>query len=147
MKSVRWAMLLDACLLGVGPVTAWAGDPPPNGSERIDRYVVPQDDVANLVKFVGELAVFRPTTPEEDAEHRAQFRPALQQAAEKILRLEKDPASEAYQLARFILLANRVRWLAQRYPTSSARRSPTCRLTSKRNSRKGRLRKQQIWPT
>lgn len=106
MYSICSLVLLGACLLGVAPDDA--GDLTPGGSERVDRYAVPAGGVAELAKFVAELAAFRPVTPEEDAEHRAKFRSALQQAAERIMRLEKDPASEAYRVARFILLATRI---------------------------------------
>ena len=38
-----------------------------------ERYVVPEGDVAELVEFIRQLSEYRPTTVEEDVEHRCNF--------------------------------------------------------------------------
>jgi hypothetical protein len=89
----------------------------PAATPQTDRYTVPQGGVPELLKFIEDLSQYRPDSPRADSEHRSKFRPALQQAAEKIIRLEKDPKSDGCQVARFILLANRVRWFARAVPS------------------------------
>jgi hypothetical protein len=88
-----------------------------NASEdRKTRYDVPQGDVAALANCIARLARFRPQEPEDQVEHLRRFRPALQEAAQRIVKLEKDHNSEAYQTARYILLQNRVHWIARAVP-------------------------------
>ncbi|MGO9112896.1 MAG: hypothetical protein ACLP9L_26990 [Thermoguttaceae bacterium] len=89
--------------------------------DRKTRYNVPQGDVAALVKSIERMAQFRPDDPADLVEHQRRFRPALQEAAERIVKLEVDHDSEAYQAARFILLQNRVYWLAQAVPAEQRR--------------------------
>jgi len=115
MRRARWFMLVAGVVVGVA-AGVWAGDAKDTGEDSAGRYTVPQGGVAELVRFIQELSQFRPGTVQEDLEHRAKFRPALQQAAERIVKLEKDTKSEAYRAAEFILLANRVRWIAQALP-------------------------------
>ena len=68
------------------------------------------------MQFIGELSEFRPGTPERGPPAPRRIPPPLQQAAEKLVKLEKDPKSEARQAATFILLNNRTRWIAQADP-------------------------------
>jgi tetratricopeptide (TPR) repeat protein len=89
--------------------------------DRKARYNVPQGDVAALVKSIERMAQYRPVEPEDLVEYQRRFRPALEEAAQRIVKLEKDHDSEAYQAARFILLQNRVYWLAQIGPAEQRR--------------------------
>jgi len=108
-----WLLILSAALLTGSPARAWTAGAEPAAEKPSDRYVVPEGNVAELVEFTQRLARFRPTTAEEDVEHRSKYRRALQQAAEAIIELEKDKASPAHQAAEFILLSNRAHWISQ----------------------------------
>lgn len=90
--------------------SAVPGVPPPG------MYAVPEGGVDQLVKFIQTLSEYKPKTRGDDIAYRAYFRRAIAEAAEKILKLDKDPNSEACQAARFVLLANRVYALAQGDP-------------------------------
>jgi thiol-disulfide isomerase/thioredoxin len=81
-----------------------------------DRYAVPEGDSAALLKFVEELQKFRPETAEQFYEHRKKAPAAIKAAAEKILKLEKDPTSPAAQKAKLLLLSARVASLAEAKP-------------------------------
>lgn len=83
---------------------------------RSARYAVPDGGVGDLAIFIQTLFEHKPKTPQEDVAYRVHFRRAVGEAAEKILKLDKDPNSEACQAARFVLLANRVYFLAQGDP-------------------------------
>jgi hypothetical protein len=72
--------------------------------------------VAELVEFIDSLSQFRPSTVEQDIEHRTKSRESLKQAAERIIHLESDPASEASRAAELILLSARVSSIAQADP-------------------------------
>lgn len=98
-----------------------ADGPKPAAPEGADRYVVPQGDVPALVKYVERLVQYRPAKPAEDVEHRSKFRPALEEAAERIMKLEKDRGSDTYEAARYIVLANRVYWFARAVPLEQRR--------------------------
>ena len=100
-------------LLSLVTTTGRASEAEPNTKTLSERYVVPEGDVGALVEFIRRLSEYRPTTVEEDVEHRCKFQPALKQAAEKIVGLESDQTSPAYEAAEFILLTGRVRSLAQ----------------------------------
>ncbi len=89
--------------------------------DRKRRYDVPQGDVAALVNCIARMAQFRPVDPEDQVEHQRRFRPALEEAAQRIVKLEKDHDCEAYQAARFILLQNRVYWMARAVPAERRR--------------------------
>jgi hypothetical protein len=89
--------------------------------DRKARYNVPQGDVAALAECLSRLAQFRPVESADQVEHQRRFRPALEEAAERIVKLEKDHDSEAYQAARFILLQNRIYWLARAVPAEQRR--------------------------
>jgi hypothetical protein len=79
-------------------------------------YAVPEGGVAPLVEFIQRVSQLRPDTPQEDYEYRTQARLALREAAQRIIKLEPDAKSEAHQVARFVLLVERIRALAQREP-------------------------------
>jgi len=91
-----------------------------SGEKTADPYAVP-GDVAELVTFIQQLTAIRPATVEEDIEHRANYRPALRKAAQRILDVEKDPQSEAYRAAEFILLSDRAYRIAQAVPREQRR--------------------------
>ncbi len=80
--------------------------------DRETRYVVPAGDVKALTKYIQGLSGYQPVDPVDVGEHRKKFRRALEEAAQRILELEKDRESEAYEAARYIVLANRVYWFA-----------------------------------
>jgi hypothetical protein len=86
------------------------------GIHTEDRYVVPDGGVDELVKFIQTLSEYKPDTPEEDIPYRANFRRAIAEAAEKILKLDKDLNSEACRAARSVLLTNGVYFLAEGDP-------------------------------
>ena len=75
---------------------------------RTDRYTVPFENVAELLKFVKELRKFRPRSSWEAAQHEQRARDALTTAAKRILSLEKDQWSESYQTALRVLLEDRI---------------------------------------
>lgn len=96
-------------------VTAKAADEKPATSQPaggtaaapVDRYAVPEGDTAALLKFIEDLQNFRPA-PEERLEYSTKVQEALRKAAEKIISLEKNPKSEAYQQAKGLLLQSRL---------------------------------------
>jgi len=81
-----------------------------------DRYTLPEGGKEDLVKFIEELRRFRPTTPQESAEYANRGAAALQKAAERILQLERNRTSEAWQIATLVLLESRVRTAARGTP-------------------------------
>ena len=105
--------LAFALLLLFATTTVSASEAEPSTKAHSERYVVPEGDVAELLEFIQRLSVYQPTTAEEDVEHRSKLQPALKQAAEKIITLESDQTSTVYEAAKFVLLAGRVRSLAQ----------------------------------
>lgn len=100
-------------VLSIGGVASWAAD---QGTVAETPYAVPAGGVPELLAFIQRVAQVRPATAAEDLPYRAQSRPALRQAAEKILKLEKNPKSEAHQAAQFLLTVERIRSLAQGDP-------------------------------
>jgi thiol-disulfide isomerase/thioredoxin len=80
--------------------------------KKEDRYAIPEGDSAVLLKFVEALQNFRPETAEQFFEHRKKAPAAMKAAAEKILKLEKDPTSAAAQKAKVLLLSAKVAGLA-----------------------------------
>jgi hypothetical protein len=109
-------IVVAAGLANVRPIPAQAANPP-----SAPRYEVPQGDVTALTKYIERLVRFRPSEPAEVIEHERRFRPALDEAAQRIVKLEKDHDSEAYQAAQFILLENRVYRLARTVPAAQRR--------------------------
>jgi hypothetical protein len=112
MQRPKFSCLMWGLLL-IGGVRSWAADP---GTTAETLYAVPDGGVAELLAFIQRVAQIRPTTASEDLPYRAQSRPALRQAAERILKLEQDPQSEAHQAAQFLLTVERIRSLAQGDP-------------------------------
>lgn len=73
-------------------------------AEGVDIYKVPPvDDVETLVLFIKNINGFRPTTLENYQNHMKKAPTALKEAAEKILKLEKDTESPAHKLATQVL--------------------------------------------
>ena len=114
MRHVRLWLLI--AVLPAPVLFGWSDSPAAAAEQGSDRYAVPEGGVAELVQFIQQRFEYRPSTPEDDIEYRRKCRSALAQAAEKVLKIEKDPKSEANQAARFVLLANRVYALAQADP-------------------------------
>jgi len=81
--------------------------------DRKTRYVVPSGDVKTLTEFLRTLSQYQPQDVVDIGEHRKRFRQAMQEAAERILKLEKDRNSEAYEAARLVVLGNHVYWFAR----------------------------------
>lgn len=117
MNRIRALIAIVGLLLLEG-APGWAAARAEKEEDPGGRYAVPEGDLDELMRFIRSISQFKPTTDEEDTRHRSKFRPALRQAAERILKLESDPATEAYQRAVYILLADRVHHLAQADPRS-----------------------------
>ena len=72
-------------LIGILPLTLTAAEqqkkaenPPDQAAATpVDRYAVPEGDVAALLKFIEELQSYRPTTAQEFVEHRKKALEAL----------------------------------------------------------------------
>jgi hypothetical protein len=69
-----------------------------------------------LVKFIEQVKAFRPETPYQILDHSRTAPLALKAAATRILSLEKDEWSPAYQTALRVLLEDRLRTLASDSP-------------------------------
>ena len=121
MSVSRCRSVLSVCLCAcwfVASAGRAAEETKPAGGEAekpaaapVDRYAVPEGDVARLLTFIDELQKFRPTTLEEYENHQQKSPAALKLAAERILALEKDPASEVFQKATGYILQSRVQTL------------------------------------
>jgi len=120
MRTV-FALTVVAFSLAARTALGSADDSRPDGENRADPYAVPQGDVSELLKFVERLLQYRPEEPADVVEYGSKFRRTLQQAAEQILKLEKDRGSEAYEAAQFIVLGNRVHWFARAVPAEQRR--------------------------
>ena len=83
------------------------------GKKKVDRYAVPEGDVAELLEFIDRVKSFQPRKFEEHLEHRQKSLGAIKLAAERILKLEKDSANPAAQKAMALLLEFRIRDLPQ----------------------------------
>ncbi len=73
-------------------------------AKPVDRYAVPEGDVAALIEFLKGLETYRPTTTEEVLAYRQNARKALETASSRIIKLEQDKTSEAYRKASSIQL-------------------------------------------
>ncbi len=78
-----------------------------------DRYALPEGGVAELMQFISELSSFQPRNSAEASRYKLRYHPALLAAAEKVLRLENDKTSEAYQTAARFCVQGRLRVAAR----------------------------------
>lgn len=107
-------VLLAAVCMAAGPARAAqlqltaAAEPGP----RIE-YVLPSGNTDAQVKFIEKLRSHQPKTRAADALHSRLAPPLLRQAAEQILRREKDEWSPPYQLAMRVLLEDRIRGISE----------------------------------
>ena len=62
-----------------------------------------------MLKFVKDVKGYTPKTYREKSEYRVKAPRALRAAAERILQVEKDEWSEAYQTALRVMLEDRLR--------------------------------------
>ena len=85
------------------------GDPE---AKTADRYEVPSE-VSEILVFLKRIRAFRPTTSAELLEHRQKALGAIKRGAERILKLEKDPDSEAAKTAKGLLLKLEIQDLSQ----------------------------------
>ena len=75
-----------------------------------DIYAVTDTkDVAKLAEQLDKISTFRPTTRKEAMRHYRKAPAATKAIAEKIIELEKDKSSDAYQKAEAALLRSRIR--------------------------------------
>jgi peroxiredoxin len=86
---------------GAGPRVLRAQD---EVAKPVDRYAVPEGDVAAILEFLKGLETYRPTTTEEVLAYRQNARKALETASTRIIKLEKDQTSDAYRKASSIQL-------------------------------------------
>ncbi len=75
----------------------------------VDRYAVPAGGVPELLAFVEKMRGFRPQNEWVAAEHQRRAPAATKFAATRILTLENDEWSKAFQTALLVLLEDRVR--------------------------------------
>jgi thiol-disulfide isomerase/thioredoxin len=87
------------------PVTLRAED---EVEKPVDRYAVPEADVAAIFKFLKGLESYRPTTTDEILAYRENARKAFETATDRIIKLEKDKTSDAYRKANSIQLQLRL---------------------------------------
>jgi len=130
MKSaqrIRWPVILMAVVLPLTTVSLLrAADPgsakpaekaaAEDGQDKpqpVDRYAVPDGDVDELVKFINTLQSFRPRSFQTYMEHRQKAPQALTAASKKILALKPAEDSQAYRLATFVMLQQRVGKIAE----------------------------------
>jgi peroxiredoxin len=81
-----------------------------------DRYALPAGGVEELLTFIENLREFRPQTEWEAAQHQQMARVVMTAAATRILRIERDERSKAFQTALLVLLEDRVRMIAGASP-------------------------------
>lgn len=77
-------------------------------AKPVDRYAVPEGDVAAIVEFLKGLESYQPKTAEEILAYKQSALKAFQTAAKRIVKLEKDRTSEAYRKAVSIQLQLRM---------------------------------------
>lgn len=84
-------------------------------------YKVPEtDNVKTLTEFLNKVKGFRPSNREEYINHIKHAPDAMKAAAEKILKLEKDPNSPAARAAEGVLLSVAVQGLQGSDPATHA---------------------------
>jgi len=77
-------------------------------AERSSPYSAPSGGVDTLTEFIQALQEFRPQSYHEYIEHQKQSPKAIHIAAKRILELERDKSSAAYQSATLLVLKHRV---------------------------------------
>lgn len=97
------------CVLAIALFLAFAASPivvraADEVAKPVDRYAVPEGDVATIFEFLKGIETYRPTTTDEKLAHLQNAPKALQTAADRIIKLEKDKASDAYRKASSIQL-------------------------------------------
>ena len=133
LRYFRFAVLLVGILLFVGGIAAAepASKPAAEQADKPDArskdgaaketsddlYQVPAtDDPKELFAYIDKVQEFRPRTRASFMTHRAKGTAAIEAAAEKILKLEKDPNSENSQKANELLLEFRIAGIGQAAP-------------------------------
>jgi hypothetical protein len=118
MNRLAFSLYFSSLLVWAASTRAMAAEP---AEKPAVDYAVPQGNVSELQAFIDRMAKYQPEKPADIVAYRSKFRPALQEAAERILKLEKDHDSEVYEAARFIVLNNRVYWFARVTPAEQHR--------------------------
>lgn len=91
----------------------WEGDGVANSTASSKRYSLPAGGTDELLKFVGDMKKRRQVAATDEA-NRARL--ALKAAATRILQLEKNQWSEAYQTALRVLLEERIQTIRSATP-------------------------------
>jgi thiol-disulfide isomerase/thioredoxin len=100
-KITKVAMLLFFALAAISGCVPG----PESATQPTDRYTLPkEDDVDQLVRFVEGIMNFKPSTVREKSEYDRKANLAVRAACERILELERDKSSDAYQIAVLHLL-------------------------------------------
>ena len=79
--------------------------------EKPISYAIPSGDADELLAFIESIRDFQPRTPLQATEHRRKAPAALTTAAKRIISIEKEQWSRAYQTALVVLLRDRIRLL------------------------------------
>ena len=110
----RWAACsllassLSASLLP-SPTFVAAQETPPAATQEVDPYALPaSDSVEELQEYIAKLSQIRPDGVESYERHMDRLPAALEAAARRILELETDPKSDAYEQAEFLVMVARV---------------------------------------
>jgi thiol-disulfide isomerase/thioredoxin len=86
-----------------------------------DIYTVPDDaSVDDLLLIIKRLREFRPSTRAEYDSHVAKAPAAMKTAAERVLKLEKDPKSDNAKVAKIVLLSVDIQGLREATPEDKA---------------------------
>ncbi|MDX1943932.1 MAG: TlpA disulfide reductase family protein [Pirellulaceae bacterium] len=117
----RLAILgLAGWLLACGAVRAEDSSDPAGDA----YYALPEgNDVAAFARFLRKLSEFEPTSRAELQQYRKKAPLAMSKAAARILELEKDPKSAAYQLARRVTLEKRSEALTESNASAADRQA------------------------
>lgn len=119
-RTHAWLLLcslaLTMCMVACAPAGE-AHEPDEPAAEKKEKkeaekekgiYAVPEGDVEELIKFIDKVREFQPNSVVEALEYREKGPKAIQAAAEKILEIEKDKSSDAYELASMLVMVMRV---------------------------------------
>ena len=110
---LRFLFVLGGLLVALGPAACAPAEEEakPAAEAKKDAavsYDVPEGNVETLVKFIDGLRSYQPANMTEYFEHRKQAPQAILAAANKILEIEKDKTSDAYQVATQLVLEMRI---------------------------------------